>query len=52
MGEKGFDKLHSQKGRDTINSLEKWLKSNPTARLEDRAAAENIIKDLCSALGD
>jgi hypothetical protein len=49
-GERVFDKLHSQKGRDSIAALEKWLKNNPTARAGDRAAAENIIKDLQNAL--
>lgn len=33
-----------------INMFEKWLRNNPTARPGDRAAAENIIKDLRNAL--
>lgn len=33
-----------------ITALEKWLKNNPAARLGDRAAAENIVKDLRNAL--
>jgi hypothetical protein len=44
--------FHSQKGRDRIVCLEKWLKTNPTASLGDRAAAENMIKDMKDALGE
>lgn len=51
-GEKVFNRLHSQKGREMVNVLEKWLRSNSTARPGDRAAAENIIKDLRNALGE
>ena len=51
-GEKVFAKSHYQKGKDTIIYLEKWLKNNPTARSGDRAAAENIIKDLHNSLGE
>ena len=42
-------KWHSQKGKNSITFLEKWLGNNPTARPGDRAAAENIIKDLQDA---
>jgi hypothetical protein len=45
-------KFHTQKGRDSIISLERWLTNNPTARQGDRATAENIIKDLYNALGE
>ncbi len=41
---------HSQKGQDSIRGLEKWLGNNPTASPGDRAAAENIIKDMRDAL--
>lgn len=51
-GGKVFGRLHSKKGGDMINALEKWLRNNPTARPGDRAAAENIIKDLRNALGE
>ncbi len=51
-GGKVFGRLHSKKGGDMINALEKWLRSNPTARPGDRAAAENIIKDLRNAFGE
>jgi RHS repeat-associated protein len=51
-GNKVFNKLHLQKGREMINVFEKWLRNNPTARPGDRAAAENIIKDLRNALGE
>jgi hypothetical protein len=49
-GEMVRDKLHSQKGQELIKSLERWLGQNPTASPGDRAAAENIIKDLKNAL--
>ena len=49
-GEPVFGRMHSKKGLDSINSLEKWLRNNPTASHGDRAAAENIIKDLKNAL--
>jgi len=51
-GGKVFGKLHSKKGGDMINALEKWLRNNPSARPGDRAAAENIIKDLRNSLGE
>jgi hypothetical protein len=43
-------KEHSEKGMNAIRYLEKWLKKNPTARPGDRAAAENILRDLKNAL--
>ena len=51
-GEKVFNRLHSKKGKETINALEKWLKNHPTAAPGDKATAENIIKDLRNALGE
>jgi filamentous hemagglutinin len=45
------DRWHNQKGEDAIRFLEKWLRKNPTARLGDRAAAENMLLDLKDALG-
>lgn len=51
-GQRVFGKFHSQKGREMIIKFEKWLRNNPTARPGDRAAAENIIKDLRIALGE
>ncbi len=45
-------RFHSQKGRELIKSFETWLRKNPTATTGDRAAAENIIKDLKNALGE
>lgn len=32
-------------------ALERWLRNNPTASAGDRAAAENVVKDLKNALG-
>ena len=42
---------HTQKGEETISRLSKWLRENPEASPGDRAAAENVIKDLENALG-
>ena len=33
-----------------ITALERWLGNNPRSSNSDRAAAENIIKDLYNAL--
>lgn len=33
-----------------ITSLQKWLQQNPTAAPGDRAAAENVIRDMQNAL--
>jgi hypothetical protein len=41
---------HSQKARDMIVALRRWLANNPTARPGDRAAAENVIIDLINSL--
>lgn len=49
-GDPVFGRMHTQKGEELINALEKWLKQNPTASPGDRAAAENIILDLKNAL--
>jgi hypothetical protein len=43
-------KFHSKKAADSIIRLSKWLEKNPTALPGDRAAAENIIRDLQNAL--
>jgi hypothetical protein len=43
-------KFHTQKAIDSIRSLERWLANNPAARAGDRAAAENVIKDMINAL--
>lgn len=44
-------KEHDQKARDNIVALQRWLRNNPTASPGDRAAAENVIRDMQSALG-
>lgn len=41
---------HTQKARDGIRELEKWLTEHPSARPRDRAAAENALTDLRNAL--
>lgn len=43
--------FHSQKAADSITALSRWLERNPTASPGDRAAAENIIRDMQNALG-
>ncbi|MBH5403175.1 RHS repeat protein, partial [Bradyrhizobium sp. CNPSo 4010] len=43
--------FHSQKAGDSIRALERWLSNNLTARPGDRAAAENVIRDMRNALG-
>jgi hypothetical protein len=42
--------FHSQKAADKLRELERWLRNNPEATPGDRAAAENVIKDLKDAL--
>jgi len=51
-GGKVVGKFHSKKGKQTITALERWLKNNPDATHGDRAAAENIIKDIRNAFGE
>jgi hypothetical protein len=51
-GELVGGKSHAQKGLNDLQALKKWLQNNPTASSGDRAAAENVIKDLEDALGD
>ena len=41
---------HVQKAENYVRALEKWLRDNPTATPGDRAAAENVIRDLTNAL--
>ncbi len=43
--------FHGQKAQDGIVALQRWLSKNPTAPSGDRAAAENIIRDMMNALG-
>ncbi|MFI8384436.1 DUF637 domain-containing protein [Pseudomonas sp. NPDC079086] len=42
--------FHSQKATDSIVALQKWLDRNSTAAPGDRAAAENVIRDMSNAL--
>jgi len=44
------NRRHTQKAQDSIRRLERWLAANPTARPGDRAAAENVIRDMKNAL--
>ncbi len=43
--------FHSQKAAEGTRSLGRWLSNNPAARQGDRAAAENVIRDMGNALG-
>jgi hypothetical protein len=43
-------KSHSQKARDSVAFLERWLRVNSSASINDRAAAENVMRDLKDAL--
>jgi hypothetical protein len=51
-GQRVKGKLHSIKGRNAIKYLNDWLRDNPTARPGDRAAAQNILRDLKNAFGE
>ena len=44
-------RFHTKKGEDSIRNLERWLENHPNASPGDKAAAENVIKDLTDALG-
>jgi hypothetical protein len=33
-----------------ITALQRWLKNNPTAPSGDRAAAENVIRNMLNAI--
>lgn len=43
---------HAQKAEDAITALSRWLDKNPTAKPGDRAAAENMLRDLLDAVKD
>ena len=43
------DKFHTMKTEEAIRALNNWLESNPLARHGDRAAAENMLRDLLDA---
>jgi filamentous hemagglutinin len=42
--------FHFEKAENSVKALERWLTNNSTASSIDRAAAENIIRDLQNAL--
>ena len=42
--------LHTQKAKDSITNLQRWVKKNPNASSNDISAAENTIRDLQNAL--
>ncbi len=43
-------RTHTQKAEGFVKFLERWLQKNPTASPGDRAAAENVLRDLRDAL--
>jgi len=43
-------RMHTQKAESYVRFLERWLQKNPTASPGDRAAAENVLRDLRDAL--
>ena len=43
-------RTHTQKAEGYVRFLERWLQKNPTASPGDRAAAENVLRDLRNAL--
>jgi RHS repeat-associated protein len=43
-------RFHTQKAQDSVIRLQRWLSRNPTASHGDRAAAENVLRDLQNAL--
>ncbi|EBG5617116.1 type IV secretion protein Rhs, partial [Salmonella enterica subsp. enterica] len=49
-GEKVGGRGHIQKAEQYSESLQRWLNKNPSASPGDRAAAENVLKDLQRAL--
>ncbi len=49
-GETVGGKVHIEKGSNYLVGLKDWLNKNSTATPGDRAAAENMIKDLEDAL--
>lgn len=42
--------FHSQKAKEMISTLQRWLARHPNARPGDIAAAENVIIDMQNAL--
>lgn len=43
-------RLHAAKAQGYVIYLRRWLRNNPAASPGDRAAAENVLLDLCDAL--
>jgi hypothetical protein len=41
---------HTQKAEDAVVFMQRWLRDHPTATPGDRAAAENVLRDLQDAL--
>jgi len=49
-GQATYGRFHKQKGQEYARALEKWLQKNPNASDADRAAAQQMLNDLLSAL--
>jgi len=51
FGQRVKGKLHTVKSKEMLGSFVTWLRNHPAAAPGDRAAAENIVKDMKDALG-
>jgi len=49
-GTKVGGKLHTEKAEGFVTAIQKWLRDNSAASAADRAAAENVLRDLQNAL--
>ena len=43
-------RLHVEKAQGFVVALQGWIRNNPAATVRDRAAAENVLRDLQDAL--
>lgn len=44
------DKYHTQKAKDSITYLQKWINNNPNTNQSDKIVVEHLIKDMQNAL--
>ena len=44
-------RAHVEKAQNYVVGLENWLRNTPAASVSDRAAAQNVLRDLQNALG-
>lgn len=45
-------RFHSEKARNDVQFLKRWLNNNPKASSTDKSAAEQVMLDLMESLGD